>query len=81
MKSNGRLVRPFFMGGHMNWADLWAALALVLVLEGLIPFVSPRGYKNMVQQMAAMPAQSLRGIGLALMIVGLLLLYFIRGQG
>ncbi len=65
----------------MNWADLWAALALVLVLEGLIPFVSPRGYKNMVQQMAAMPAQSLRGIGLALMIVGLLLLYFIRGQG
>lgn len=65
----------------MNWADLWAALALVLVLEGLIPFVSPRGYKNMVQQMAAMPAQNLRSIGLVLMIVGLLLLYFIRGQG
>ncbi len=65
----------------MNWTDLWAALALVLVLEGLIPFVSPAGYKNMVQQMAEMPAQSLRGIGLVLMIVGLLLLYFIRGQG
>ena len=55
------------------------ALALVLVLEGLIPFVSPGGYKNMVQQMAAMPTQSLRSIGLVLMIVGLLLLYFIRG--
>ena len=65
----------------MNWADLWAALALVLVLEGLIPFVSPGGYKNMVQQMAAMPERSLRSIGLVLMIVGLLLLYFIRGQG
>ncbi len=65
----------------MNWADLWAALALVLVLEGLIPFVSPGGYKNMVQQMAAMPAQNLRIIGLVLMIVGLLLLFFIRGQG
>ena len=63
----------------MNWADLWAALALVLVLEGLIPFVSPGGYKNMVQQMAAMPERSLRSIGLVLMIVGLLLLYFIRG--
>ena len=65
----------------MNWADLWAALALVLVLEGLIPFVSPGGYKNMVQQMAAMPERSLRSIGLVLMIVGLLLLYFIRGLG
>jgi len=63
----------------MNWADLWAALALVMVLEGLIPFISPGGYRNMVQQMAAMPQQSLRGIGLALMIVGLLLLYLVRG--
>ncbi len=65
----------------MNWGDLWAALALVMVLEGLIPFVSPRGYRNMVQQMAAMPSSSLRSVGLVLMIVGLLLLYLVRGQG
>ena len=65
----------------MNWGDLWAALALVMVLEGLIPFVSPRGYRNMVQQMAAMPASSLRSVGLVLMIMGLLLLYLVRGQG
>ena len=63
----------------MNWADFWAALALVLVLEGLIPFVSPRGYKNMVQQMAAMPEQTLRNVGLVLMIGGLLFLYLVRG--
>ncbi len=62
----------------MNWADLWAALALVLVLEGLIPFFSPRGYKNMVQQMATMPESTLRGLGLTLMIVGLLCLYLVR---
>ncbi len=65
----------------MNWGDLWAALALVLVLEGLIPFISPRGYKNMVMQMAAMPERSLRTVGFVLMIVGLLLLLLIRGQG
>ena len=65
----------------MNWGDLWAALALVMVLEGLIPFISPRGYRNMVQQMATMPESSLRSIGLVLMIVGLLLLYLVRGQG
>lgn len=63
----------------MNWADLGAALALVLVFEGLIPFLSPKGYSNMVQQMAQMPEQMLRNVGLVLIIVGLLLLYLVRG--
>jgi uncharacterized protein YjeT (DUF2065 family) len=63
----------------MNWADLWAALALVLVFEGLIPFVSPRGYKNMVQQMAIMPEKTLRTVGLVLMAAGLLFLLLVRG--
>ena len=63
----------------MNWADLWAALALFMVLEGLIPFVSPRGYKNMVQQMAALPENMLRNLGLGLIVVGLALLFLVRG--
>ena len=63
----------------MNWADFWAAMALVLILEGLIPFVSPRGYKNMVQQMATMPEKMLRVVGLVLMAGGLLFLYLVRG--
>jgi len=63
----------------MNWADLGAALALVLILEGLIPFVSPRGYRNMVQQMAAMPEKMLRNVGLVLIITGLLCLLLVRG--
>ena len=63
----------------MNWADFWAAMAIVLILEGLIPFISPRGYKNMVQQMAAMPEKMLRIVGLVLMAGGLLFLYLVRG--
>ncbi len=63
----------------MNWADLWAALALFMVLEGLIPFVSPRGYKNMVQQMAGLPENMLRNLGLGLIVVGLALLFLVRG--
>jgi len=63
----------------MNWADLWAALALVLILEGLIPFVSPRAYKNMVQQMATMPEKMLRNVGLALIAIGLVSLLLVRG--
>jgi len=63
----------------MNWADLWAALVLVLILEGLIPFVSPQGYRNMVQQMAAMPEKVLRNVGLVLIFSGLVLLLLVRG--
>jgi len=63
----------------VNWGDLWAALALVLVFEGLIPFLSPRGYRNMVQQMASMSEQMLRNTGLVLIITGLLFLFLVRG--
>jgi len=63
----------------MNWGDFWAALALVLILEGMVPFLSPRGYKNMVQQMASMSEQALRGTGLALIVFGLVFLYLVRG--
>ena len=70
---------PVFYERDMNWGDLLAALALLLIFEGLIPFFSPRGYKNMVQQMAAMPEQTLRNVGLVVMIIGLVVLYLVRG--
>jgi uncharacterized protein len=63
----------------MNWADLWAALALVLILEGLVPFISPGGYRSMVQQMAAMPEKTLRTVGLLLIVMGLVFLLMVRG--
>lgn len=63
----------------MNWADLLAALALVLILEGLVPFISPGAYRNMVQQMAAMPEKTLRTVGLLLIVIGLVFLLMVRG--
>ena len=62
----------------MNWGDLFAALALVMIIEGVIPFVSPQGYKNTMQQLTSMPESTLRGIGFGLMLVGVVSLYFIR---
>ncbi len=63
----------------MNWNDLLAALALVLVIEGILPFMNPKGYKNTMMQMADFPEKTLRMIGFGSMIAGVLFLYFVRG--
>ena len=58
--------------------DLLAAIALVLVLEGILPFLTPDGMRKVMTQMASMDDRSLRVSGLISMMVGLTLLYFIR---
>lgn len=62
----------------MDWNDLLTALALVMVVEGIIPFVSPQGYKNTMQQLLAMPNSSLRYVGLGLMLIGVISLFLVR---
>ena len=59
--------------------DLWAALCLVAVLEGLVLFAAPGAWKRAAEQLQNMPDEHVRrvgGIGLAL---GLLSLYMLRG--
>ena len=63
----------------MEWSDLFAAFALYLVLEGLLPFMAPQGWKRSVEQMTKLTDSQLRKIGLASMFAGLLLLAFVRG--
>jgi uncharacterized protein len=63
----------------MNWNDLFAALALVLVIEGLLPFMNPRSYKNTMMQMASFPEKTIRMIGFVSMIAGVIFLYLVRG--
>jgi uncharacterized protein YjeT (DUF2065 family) len=60
------------------WHDLMAAMALVFVLEGILPFLSPTRYRRMMSQMLDMSDRGLRTLGLASMIVGLLALYLVR---
>lgn len=62
----------------MDWQDLFAALALVLVIEGILPFVSPNGLRRSYSQIVQMDDKSLRTFGLVSMIIGLLLLTVIR---
>ena len=60
------------------WQDLWAALALMLVIEGILPFANPRGFRNMMRMVGEMDDRALRNGGLFTMLAGLLLLYLVR---
>lgn len=53
---------------------LLGALALMLVLEGLLPFLSPRSWRQMFERATRMSDGQIRFIGLSSMVVGLLLL-------
>ncbi|HSI53375.1 MAG TPA: DUF2065 domain-containing protein [Ramlibacter sp.] len=53
----------------------WAALALMLVLEGLFPFLSPGGWRRMFQKLLAMQDGQLRFFGLTSIVLGLVLLW------
>lgn len=60
------------------WDDLLSAMALVLVFEGLLPFLTPTGYRKAMLSMIAMNDRQLRTAGLVSMIGGVLLLYLFR---
>ena len=60
------------------WQELGVALCLMLVLEGIIPFLYPQRWRQLVAQLARVDDRSLRITGLASMILGTVLLYFIR---
>lgn len=60
------------------WRDLGAALALMLVLEGIFPFISPGSMRRTLQALSEIPDQPLRLVGLTSMLIGLGLLYLIH---
>jgi uncharacterized protein YjeT (DUF2065 family) len=62
----------------MNWSDLGAAFALYLVLEGIMPFLNPQGMKRTMTLLANLADRHLRVAGLASMLLGAVLLYFVR---
>ena len=63
----------------MAWSDLLAAFALYLVLEGIIPFASPAGWREAINSLARMTDGQVRGFGLGIMFVGLVILFIVRG--
>ena len=62
----------------MNWDDLLAALALVLVIEGIVPFLNPQSLRKMLVTVAQLDDRTLRIAGLVSMLCGVLMLYIVR---
>ena len=60
------------------WSDLLAAFGLMLVLEGILPFLNPRDLRQALLQIAQLEDRVLRFVGLIGMALGLLVLYFLR---
>ena len=62
----------------MMWEDFGAAIALVLVIEGIMPFLNPSGWRKTLRTVSEIDNDTLRAIGLSSMVFGLILLYLIH---
>ena len=57
---------------------LLMALALMLILEGVLPFLAPNLWRDTFRRITQMNDGQIRFVGLSSMIVGLLLLWWVR---
>ncbi len=60
------------------WQVLPVAIALVLILEGMLPFLSPRRWLAMLRSVQELDERTVRTVGLGSMALGVLLLYVVK---
>jgi uncharacterized protein len=60
------------------WKELLQALCLVLVIEGIMPFLYPNRWRQLAATLAATDGKKLRLMGLTSMMIGVSLLYLMR---
>ncbi len=63
----------------MNWDSetLWVAFGLMLIFEGIFPFISPQGWRDKMVQILALEDGQIRFFGLVCVVVGLLMLLWL----
>jgi uncharacterized protein YjeT (DUF2065 family) len=61
------------------WQNFLSAVALMLVIEGILPFLAPGVVRQVFATMATMEVNRLRLTGLLSMAAGVVLLYMVRG--
>ena len=60
------------------WHQLFVAMALVLVIEGVMPFLNPQTWREMLVKVLSMPDRSIRVGALCSMLLGTALLYWLK---
>ncbi len=58
--------------------EFLVAFALLLVFEGIMPFLNPSGWRNSLRQVSEMDDKTLRLIGFISMVLGVMLLYLVH---
>jgi hypothetical protein len=61
------------------WHDLLSAVALVFVIEGMLPFLSPGALRRTLLGVCALSDTTLRFTGLSSMLVGIVILNLVSG--
>jgi uncharacterized protein YjeT (DUF2065 family) len=60
------------------WHDLFVAMAMVLIIEGVLPFVHPQGIRKTLQLISQLNDGQLRTIGAISMLLGIIALYIVN---
>jgi len=60
------------------WQVLPVAIALVFIVEGMLPFISPNRWRAMLAVAAQMDDRMIRNIGLGSMLFGVVILYVVH---
>ncbi len=60
------------------WHDLLVAVGLVMVIEGIMPFLTPASWRRMMRNVSEMDDRTLRVVGLVSMLAGVGLLYLVN---
>lgn len=60
------------------WQVLPVAIALVFIIEGLLPFLSPNRWRDMLSVAGQMDERMIRALGLGCMVFGVVILYLVH---
>lgn len=62
----------------MMWSDMFAAIGLMLVFEGVLPFLSPNQWRQWLTQVISLDDRYLRIMGLVSMLLGVSIVFVTR---
>ena len=60
------------------WQVLPVAVALVFIIEGMLPFLSPNRWRDMLTMAEQIDDRTIRNIGLGSMLFGVIILYLVH---